>query len=143
MKNKLKIFLLGLLTFLQIIGFIGVFVLNDMSRKRVGVNHHVIIRKREFIASFLNSEQVSLYKVFLIVLLIVFLIFLVFQIVRRVPWWKLGSTIIVMLICGLLYLELIQATFIALPIYTYVLMVTGVILVIEIFKVIITGFIKK
>lgn len=142
MKKKIGYIILGFLSLLQLLGGLGIFYLDDLSRKRVGVNHHVIIRKKEFISSWMNSNQVDIYKLVLIVIVVLAISYLIYQLFRKEKWWKYVSTFLVILLSVLLYMELVLEVFQSLPVYIYLLYVTGGILLIEIIKLIIQCVIK-
>lgn len=142
-NNKFKVFLVGLISIIQVLGIIGILVFNDLSRKKVGVNHHVIVKKKEFISAFMNYKQVGFYKVILAVILFLLIVYLFYQIGKRVHCWRFVSTVFVILSGVVLYLELILDWMIALPIYMYLLYMTLAIFLIGIFKMIIVYFIKE
>ncbi|MDD2371936.1 MAG: hypothetical protein PHQ32_08085 [Firmicutes bacterium] len=143
MKKKLGFILLSFFSLLQVVGIIGIFVFNDLSRKKVGVNHHVIVKKREFISDFMSQQQLGIYKVVLVVVLLLLLLYLIYQIVKRVQWWRFVSTVLGILAGVVLYLELILDWMLALPIYMYLLYMTLAIFLIGILNMIIVYFIKE
>lgn len=142
MKKKIGYIILGFLSFLQVIGGLGIFYLDDLSGKKVGVNHHVIIRKKEFISSWMSSSQVDVYMWVLLVIVVLAIFYLSYQLYRRQNWWSFVSPLLVILLSVLLYMELVLEVFQSLPVYMYMLYVTGGILLIEIIKLIIQCVIK-
>jgi hypothetical protein len=142
MKKKISFIVLGFLSLLQVIGGLGIFYLDDLSGKKVGVNHHVIIRKKEFISSWMNSNQVDIYKLVLIVIVVLAMSYLIYQLIKKEKWSSLVSPLLVILFSFLLYMELILEVFQSLPVYMYLLFVTAGILLIEIIKLIIQCVIK-
>ncbi len=142
MKKKIGYIILGLLSLLQVIGGLGIFYLDDLSRKRVGVNHHVIIRKKEFISTWMSSNQVDIYKLVLIVIVVLAMSYLIYQLFRKEKCWIFVSPLLVILFSVLLYMELVMEVFQSLPVYMYLLYMTGGILLIEIIKLIIQCVIK-
>jgi hypothetical protein len=142
MRKKIGYIILGFLSLLQVVGGLGIFYLDDLSRKRVGVNHHVIIRKKEFISSWMNSNQIDIYKLVLIVIIVLALSYLIYQLIKKEKWWNYVSTFLVMVLSVLLYLELVLDLFRSLPVYMYLLYLTAGILLIEIIKLIIQCVIK-
>lgn len=135
MKKKVGYIVLGFLSLLQILGGLGIFYLDDLSGKKIGVNHHVIIRKKEFIATWMSSNQVDVYKLVLLVIVVLALCYLVYQLFRRENWWRYVSTFLVILLSVLLYFELVLDVFQSLPVYMYLWYVTAGILLVEIIKV--------
>lgn len=141
MKKKVGYIVLGFLSLLQIVGGLGIFYLDNLSRKKVGVNHHVIIKKKEFISTWMSSNQVDIYKLVLIVIVVLALCYLVFQLFKRENRWRYVSTFLVILLSVLLYFELVLDVFQSLPVYMYLLYVTAGILLVEIIKVFIQHFV--
>lgn len=135
MKKKVGYIVLGFLSLLQILGGLGIFYLDNLSRKKVGVNHHVIIKKKEFIATWMSDNQVDIYMLVLLVIVVLALCYLVYQLYKRENWWRYVSTFLVILLSVLLYFELVLDVFQSLPVYMYLLYVTAGILLVEIIKV--------
>jgi hypothetical protein len=142
MKKKIGYIILGFLTLLQLIGGLGIFYLDNLSRKKVGVNHHVIIRKKEFISTWLRSDQVDVYKLVLLIIVFLALFYLIYQLFRRENWWRYVSTCLVIILSLLLYFELSLDVFKALPVFMYLLYVTTGILLIEIIKIVVQFVIR-
>lgn len=142
MKKKIGYIILGFLSLLQLVGGLGIFYLDDLSGKKVGVNHHVIIRKKEFISSWMNSNQVDVYKLVLIVIVVLAIFYLIYQLFRKEKWSSFVSTLLLILFSVLLYMELVLEVFQSLPVYMYLLYVTGGILLIEIIKIVVQYVIK-
>lgn len=142
MKKKIGYIILGFLSLLQVIGGLGIFYLDDLSGKKVGVNHHVIIRKKEFISSWMSSSQVDVYMWVLLVIGVLAIFYLCYQLYRRQKGWSFVSPLLVILFSVLLYLELVLEVFQSLPVYMYLLYVTAGILLIEIIKLTIQSIIK-
>ena len=142
MKKKIGYIILGILSLLQLLGGLGIFYLDDLSGKKVGVNHHVIIRKKEFISTWMSSNQVDVYKLVLIVIVVLTMSYLIYQLFRKGKWWSFVSPLLVVLLSVLLYMELVMEVFQSLPVYMYLLYVTVGILLLEIIKLIIQCVIK-
>ncbi len=134
MKKKVGYIVLGFLSLLQVIGGAGIFFLDDLSGKKVGVNHHVIIRKKEFISTWMSNSQVDMYKLVLLVIVVLAVLYVIYQLFRRENWCKYVSTFLVILLSFLLYFELVLEVFQSLPVYMYLLYITAGILFIEIIK---------
>ncbi len=137
MKKKVGYIVLGFLSLLQILGGVGIFFLDDLSGKKIGVNHHVIIKKKEFISTWMSNNQVDVYKLVLLVIVVLAVVYFIYQIYRRVNWWRYVSTFLVIIFSILVYFELILEVFQSLPVYMYLVYVTVGILFIEIIKVVI------
>jgi hypothetical protein len=137
MRKKIGYIILGFLSLLQVICGLGIFYLEDLSRKRVGVNHHVIIRKKEFISSWMSNNQIDVYKLVLLVIVVLAVMYFIYQVFRRENCWRYVSTFLVILLSVLVYFELILEVFQNLPVYMYLVYITVGILFIEIIKVVI------
>lgn len=137
MKKKIGYIILGVLSLLQVIGGLGIFYLDDLSRKRVGVNHHVIIRKKEFIAAWMNSNQIDLYRLVLVVIVVLAIFYLIYQLFRKEKLLNFVSTFLVILFSVLIYFELSSGVFRGLNIYMYLVYISLGILLIEIIKVLV------
>ncbi|KAF0092051.1 MAG: hypothetical protein FD141_235 [Fusobacteria bacterium] len=137
MKKKVVYVILGFLSLLQILGGFGIFFLDDLSGKKVGVNHHVIIKKKEFISTWMSNNQVDVYKLVLLFIVVLASCYLVYQIFKRENWWRYVSTFLVILFGILIYCELILEVFQELPVYMYLVYMSVGILFIEILKVVI------
>lgn len=137
MKKKKLIYgvSMGMLSLIQLIGIMGVVVLNYLSRRKVGLNHHVIIEKKEYMKTILSTEAIEVYKICTLVLIALAIIYLIWCIMKKRNKWMIVSSVIVLIFSILLYVEFISAVFISLPIYAYILLVTVIILVIELLKI--------
>ena len=58
--NKIVRFIL---TALQLLCITGAFVLNDLRHKKVGVNHHVVYRKQQYMQTILDTEHRLVYGI--------------------------------------------------------------------------------
>ncbi len=66
----------GLLTFLQAACLAGAYLLDDLSRKKAGVNHHVVYRKNQYMKTILDADHRFVYGILAILILAGLVIYL-------------------------------------------------------------------
>lgn len=106
-----------LLTVLQTAAVIGGYVLDDLSHKKAGVNHHVVFRKRQYLQTILREDRIILYLLLAAVILILIAVYLF-----RHPGWHLARILgPLAMITITLGLALTSSVFKAMPAYVYLL----------------------
>lgn len=120
----------ALMTALQIILIIGGYILNDLSRTKAGVNHHVVFRKRQYQQTILSESMMNLYTMLLLVLLIA----MVFYILRKRQKSAVIAMSLLTLLTLLLLLSLNLSVIIALPAYAYLLLILVIIWSLQLIK---------
>lgn len=123
-----------LISLIQIFSLVGLFILNSLVRKKVGVNHHVLIRKKEYLDSFLSPDMIEIYKFAIIVIIVLAIIYFLFCTIRKRGALRIINSIVIAIISILIYLELVVEKIISLPIYVYLLLITVVVLILEVIK---------
>lgn len=125
--NKIVRFVL---TALQLLCVTGAFVLNDLSNKKVGVNHHVVYRKQRYMQTLLDAEHRLVYGILLGLFLAVMIIFLARH-RARIYRNALLPLILITIVTGL-FLFLPAAH--AMPAYVYILFLMVIIWGLEAIK---------
>lgn len=125
--NKIVRFIL---TALQLLGVTGAFVLNDLSHKKVGVNHHVVYRKQQYMQTLLDAEHRLVYGFLLGLFLAVMVVFLTRH--RERKYWKAVLPLTLITIVTGLFLLLPAAH--AMPAYVYILFLLVIIWGLEAIK---------
>lgn len=119
---------LWLLTALQAFCLGGAWYLEKLSQEKVGVNHHVLYRKRQYLQSILSDELMTVYQaVLLLILIILIIVWFRQRSRRRILMPLLVST-------GLLFLALSLPAFRALNTFVYALVLVGVVWLLELLK---------
>ena len=120
-----------LLSLLQISSLVGGYVLDDLSRRKVGVNHHVVIQKRRVLQTILRVDRIILYQILILFILGAIIAYLV----RHREWPRvrvLGPLAIITLTIGL---GLTVPFFKTMPAYVYLLGIGGLVWILEFVKV--------
>ena len=131
------------LTFLQILCAVGAGVLNYLSHFSVGVNHHVVFKKYEAFRTFLRPERLSLYRIALFAAVAIVAVLLILGIRRKFSGACVRELAVLEVLTVLLMLELTVPTARELPIYLYLLALTGMVWALQILKVLFVRRRKK
>lgn len=119
-----------ILTALQLMCIAGAYILDDLSRKKVGVNHHVVYRKKQYMETALKPEHMMVYGIILGILLAGVAVYLIRH-RRRDYLMALLPLILLTFVIGLL---LVLPAAIAMPAYVYILFLAVVVWGLEVIK---------
>lgn len=122
----------GLLTAFQFLCVAGAVWLDDLSRSKVGVNHHVVYKKRQYMQTLLDSNHMLMYGILLGILLTVMVLYLARH-RERETWIALLPLVLLTLAVGLF---MVLPAAIAMPAYVYLLLLLVIIWGLEAAKVI-------
>ena len=117
----------GVITLVQIFGIIGGWILHDLSRTRVGVNHHVVFRKRQYQQTILSDQALTLYQV----LILLILAGLVIHLIRKRQRRMLIAALPLVLLSGVVFLAVTLPMVRDLPAYAYLLLILVIIWILE------------
>lgn len=131
-KRKRNKIIVGTLTIFQVLCILGAFVLNDLSHKSVGVNHHVVFRKHQYMHTILDAVHMDIYRSFVAVILVLIVLFLMRH-PKRKSFQVLSPLVLFTLAIGFV---LSLPMFMELPAYIYIIFLTGMVWVIELIKAI-------
>jgi hypothetical protein len=122
------------LTVLQAVCGAGIFLLDRLSRRSVGVNHHVVFRRHQYLQTVLSAGHVRIYAAVLLLLFLLVLALLIRGVRRGGPRRAAAEAGVLLALTALLEAELLLPLFAALPIYVYLLGLTLVIWVLQALK---------
>lgn len=117
----------GLITLVQLLCAIGGWILNDLSRTRVGVNHHVVFRKRQYQQTLLSEPAMAVYQILILLILVA----LVAYLIRKRQRQLILAALPLVLLTGMVLLALSQSVIRALPAYAYLLLILVIIWCLE------------
>lgn len=125
-----------ILTIIQIGLMIAVKVVQDLTTKKAGVNHHLRFYKTKYNNQIFTSENVSMMKVALILISILLLILLIIKIYKKKQkLQKYLDIILGVLCCGAIWWMLSSSKAMALLVYPYMVFATYIILILQIIKI--------
>lgn len=118
------------LTAFQMLCIAGAYVLDDLSHRKVGVNHHVVYRKRQYLQTLLDADHLMIYGIILGVLLALMAVYLISH--RGRHYRKAIMPLILLTLAIGLLLVLPEA--IAMPAYVYILFLSLIVWGLEAIK---------
>lgn len=131
------------LTILQILCAVGAGVLDYLSHFSVGVNHYVVFKKYEAFRTFLRPEKLPLYRAAGIAAVAIVMVLLILGIRRKSSGACIRELAVLELLTVLPMLELTVPSARNLPIYLYLLALTGMAWALQILKVLFVRRRKK
>ncbi len=119
-----------ILSVFQVLCIAGAWLLNDLSHKKVGVNHHVVFKKQQHMQSILNGNHMVVYQILFIA--IVFLV--LFDMIRQKKTGYYISVAAFILWSLILGAALFVPGTIKIPAYSYLLLFSVIVWCLEILK---------
>jgi len=122
----------AVLTALQLICVAGAYILDDLSHKKVGVNHHVVFMKRQYMQTILDADHLIFYRIIVGIALAVIAVYLLRHAERK--YWR--ALLPLMLITLVIGLALTLPMVMDLPAYPYILFLIVIVWLLELVKAI-------
>lgn len=135
MSKRVKKILYYIFTFVQIAILIGLKVVHNLSSKKAGVNHHLRFYKSKYNNEIFTSSNVFTFKIVVGIIMILLLIALIYYILKNKKAYVLLDFTISILCCILLIWMLISTTLMSLLVYPFMVLITGLELLIEMIKI--------
>lgn len=117
----------GSLTGLQLVCLAGAYVLEDLSHKKAGVNHHVVYKKQQYFQTILDADHLMIYRLLVGVILAALVFYLIRQGAQK--YWK--ALLPLILITFAVGFALISPAMMDLPAYVYLLFLALVVWLLE------------
>jgi len=118
------------LTAFQMLCIAGAYVLDDLSHRKVGVNHHVVYRKRQYLQTLLDADHLMVYGIILGILLAVMVVYLI----RHRGRHYLNAIMPLFLLTLAIGFLLVLPAAIAMPAYVYILFLSLIVWGLEAIK---------
>ncbi|WP_416198988.1 MAG: hypothetical protein ACFWUA_04575 [Sporanaerobacter sp.] len=142
MKNKIIKSIYIFIAFIQVVLITAVFIIDNLTSKKAGVNHHIYYRRHQFEQNIYSINNLLWQNILAVVLGIIFLIFLIFAIKYRKSLFVKIQLSITVVLSFLLSGIISSQFFIDKLAYPYFIMVFQLILIIQILFIIVMGFVK-
>jgi hypothetical protein len=120
MKKIINVFLYFLVKLIQVSLMIGMIVLQNLTHKSAGVNHHLYYKKVQYNSKYFTDINVLSTKIIIILLMIFILIFL-FKNINKLNKLQKNETVLIILWLLLILITFSLSYFSKLLVYPYLL----------------------
>lgn len=133
----MKKILFFILSFVQISLLGAVAVVQDLTKKKAGVNHHLRFYRTKYNNVIFTPDNVKVMKIVLIIIAIILAIILVSKIFKAKKFYYKYLEIILAIICAItIYICLISTKIMTLLVYPYFVFALAVILILQLLKIV-------
>lgn len=140
MKKKYNIFNL-ILSIIQIIFILPALILENLSKKKMGVIRYLVFKKEEFSAGFFNANNLIIYKWILLFISIIIIIIFIVNMKKKLKY-KMNLFIIILLNI-ILFLFVSYEEIFKLEAYHFFIIEIFIIMIIEYIKLFINIFTNR